>query len=144
MLIARPLDLLATISRPAVWLLGRATDVVVRLLGGDPRLGQATPEELRELVAGHRGLTVEQRMSIIGALEINGRALREVVVPRRSVLMLEADMPVEKARTTLANSGHTRAPVVDARNLDGVVGVVHLRDLLGENHLVADAARPVV
>ena len=86
MLIARPLDLLATISRPAVWLLGKATDVVVRLLGGDPNLGQQppTPEELRDLVAGHRGLTVEQRMIILGALEINERVLREVVVPRRS------------------------------------------------------------
>ena len=146
MLIARPLDLLATISRPAVWLLGKATDVVVRLLGGDPNLGQQppTPEELRDLVAGHRGLTVEQRMIITGALEINERVLREVVVPRRSVLMLEVDMPVEQARTTLADSGHTRAPVVEARNLDDVVGVVHLRDLLGEDHLVADAARPVV
>ncbi len=146
MLIARPLDLLATISRPAVWLLGKATDIVVRLLGGDPSVGQQppTPEELRDLVAGHRGLTVEQRMIILGALEINERVLREVVVPRRSVLMLAADTPVEEARTALADSGHTRAPVVETQNLDDVVGVVHLRDLLGEHQVVADIARPVV
>ena len=53
-------------------------------------------------------------------------------------------MPVEEARTTLADSGHTRAPVVQNHNLDDVVGVVHLRDLLGEDHVVADTARPVV
>ena len=36
MLVARPLDMLTKITRPAVWLLGKSTDMVVRLTGGDP------------------------------------------------------------------------------------------------------------
>ena len=41
-------------SRPVIWLLSRSTDVVVRLLGGDPTAGreQISDEELRG--AGHR------------------------------------------------------------------------------------------
>lgn len=146
MLIARPLDAMATVSRPAVWLLSRATNLVVRLFGGDPKIGQQppTPEELRDLVAGHRGLTVEQRMIITGALEIDERALREVLVPRRAVVMLSADTPTEEARAVLADSGHTRAPVVQTPNLDHVTGMVHLRDLLGDGLVVGDVARPVV
>ncbi|MCV7223685.1 hemolysin family protein [Mycolicibacterium elephantis] len=146
MLIARPLDAMATVSRPAVWLLSRATNLVVRLFGGDPKIGQQppTPEELRDLVAGHRGLTVEQRMIITGALEIDERALREVLVPRRAVVMLSVDMPTEEARAVLADSGHTRAPVVQTANLDNVTGMVHLRDLLGDGLVVGDVARPVV
>src|SRR5689334_21462602 len=36
MLVARPLDVLSLVSRPAVWLLGVSTDLVVRMAGGDP------------------------------------------------------------------------------------------------------------
>ena len=137
-LVATPLEMLATFSRPAFWLLGEATDVVVRLLGGDPSVGREplSLDELRELVIGHPGLTAEQRTMLTGALEIHERALRDVLVPRRAT--------AEQARTTLAESGHSRAPVVDSHDFDDVVGVVHLRDLLGEHMTVAEAARPAL
>ncbi|MGV0837125.1 hemolysin family protein [Mycolicibacterium thermoresistibile] len=146
LLVARPLNVISVISRPVVWLLSKATNLVVRLLGGDPNVRQQPPtaEELRDLVAGHRGLTKEQRMIISGALEINERTLREVVVPRRSVVTLPAELPIRDARTTLAEAGHQRAPVVHNASLDDVVGVVHLRDLLDDDGITADAARPVV
>jgi putative hemolysin len=53
LLAARPLAALAAVSRPAVWLLTRATDLTVRLFGGDPgrhRPG-VTERELRDMVA---------------------------------------------------------------------------------------------
>ena len=144
LLVARPLDTLSTISRPIVWLVSAATDFVVRTLGGDPNVAkeQLSSEELANLVAGHRGLTPEQRMIISGAFEIHERTLREVLVPRRSVVMLLADTPVEQALTILAESGHVRAPVVSSPDLDDVTGVVHLRDLLGAGRMVAEVARP--
>lgn len=146
MLVARPLNALATTSRPAVWVLGRATDLIVRLFGGDPKAAQEqlSPGELRDLIAGHRGLNPEQRTIITGALEIHERALREVLVPRRAVFTLPAGMPVEQARTALADSGHSRAPVVSSHDLDDVVGVVHLRDLLGEHTTAAEVAKPAL
>ncbi|MCH9735336.1 MAG: hemolysin family protein [Actinomycetia bacterium] len=146
LVVAVPLDALASVSRPVVWFLGVATDRLVRMLGGDPDLDKEQPsaEELRDLVAAHRGLTTEQRSMITGALEIRQRALRDVVVPRRAVVSIPSDMPVAEARAALAESGHTRAPVVKARNLDDVIGVVHLRDLLDGQSTVAAAARPAM
>ncbi|AQT82015.1 hemolysin [Mycolicibacterium litorale] len=144
--VAGPLNVLAILSRPLTWLLGAATDVLVRLVGGDPHVGkeQLTPEELRELVVGHPGLTAQQRTIITGALEIRERTLREVLVPRRAVVVLPDDMAVAQARTTLAHAGHSRAPVVRDHELDDAVGVVHLRDLLGERGTVGDVARPAL
>ena len=143
-LAARPLNALATLSRPVVWALARTTDVTVRVLGGDPDADkeQLSPDELRDLVAGHRGLTGEQRLIITGALEIHERLLRGVLVPRREVFTLDADLPVEQARVALADSGHSRAPVVRSNNLDDVVGIALLRDLLGEGGTVAGHIRP--
>ncbi|TGD89637.1 HlyC/CorC family transporter [Mycolicibacterium sp. CH28] len=142
--VARPLNFLAMVSRPLTWLLGEATDILVRLLGGNPDAGreQLSPQELRELVIGHPGLSAEQRTIITGALEIRERSLREVLVPRRAVVTLPDDMDVTAARTELAQAGHSRAPVVRAHDLDYPIGVVHLRDLLGEDGTVGAVARP--
>ncbi|GGP77584.1 hemolysin family protein [Saccharothrix coeruleofusca] len=144
LLVARPLDLLSTISRPAVWTLSASTNAVVRLLGGKPEAEseQMSPEELRELVSAQRGLNTEQRMIINGALEIHERRLREVLVPRRAVMTLAAETDVAAARAELAESGHSRAPVARGGHLDDVIGVVHLRDLLDDSALLVDVARP--
>jgi putative hemolysin len=145
-LVAAPLNILATMSRPVVWLLGKASDVVVRLLGGDPSVGreQLSPEELRELVIAHPGLTADQRTIITGALEIHERRLREVLIPRPAVITLLDDATVEQARAILVDSGHSQAPVVHSGDLDDVVGVVHLRDLLADHRSVGGAARPAM
>ncbi|WNZ10563.1 transporter associated domain-containing protein [Streptomyces sp. 11x1] len=141
-----PLDLLAIVSRPAVWALGRATDLTVRLLGGDPRADKQppTPEELRDMVTSHRGPTAEQRTIISSALEMHERPLRAVLVRRRAVFTVPADMSAGQARIALAGSGHSRAPVVPAGHFDEVLGVVHLRDLTTGDQAapVADLARP--
>jgi magnesium and cobalt exporter, CNNM family len=144
--VAVPLNALATLSRPVTWLLGKSTDFVVRMVGGDPDVGKErlSPEELRELVAGNPGLSVEQRTIITGALEIHERTLREVLVPRLAVVTLPDTLGEAQARLALARAGHSRAPVVHSNDLDDVVGVVHLRDLLGDDATVADAARPVL
>jgi putative hemolysin len=146
LLVARPLYLLSVIARPAVWALSAATDFTVRLLGGDPRVTrqQLSPEELRDLVAGHRSLTPEQRNIIMGALEIHERTLREVLVPRRAVFTLPADMSVREAGPALAAAGHSRAPVVRDRSLDDLVGLVHIGDLLDNGRTVAEIARPAM
>ena len=142
-IVARVLDLLSTISRPAVWLLSRSTDLVVRILGGDPNRDeeQMSAEELRDLVEVQQHLNPEQRTIMTGALEIHERRLREVLVPRRQVTVLEAGLDTAVAREVLAKSGHSRAPVTKDGHLDDVVGVVHLRDLLDDEVALADVAR---
>jgi putative hemolysin len=80
-------------------------------------------------------------MIITGALEISERRLREVLVPRRSVVTLAAELDVPSARAELAASGHSRAPVARGGHLDDVVGVVHLRDLLEDDAKLVDVAR---
>jgi len=144
LLVARPLDLLSTLARPAVWALGKTTDLVVRLVGGNLEAAkdQLSQEELRDLVLTHRGLTAEQRTIMAGALELRERILREVLVPRRAVFTLTADAPIDQARAELARSGHSRAPVTRSGHLDDVVGVVNLRDLLTHEGTVDQASRP--
>ncbi|MGW4499971.1 hemolysin family protein [Micromonospora sp. NPDC004336] len=146
LLVARPLDLLATLTRPAVWALGATSDLVVRLVGLNPKHepDEIGPDELRDIVAGNHGFTKEQRTIIAGAVEIADRQLKAVLVPRLQVFTLDSGTTAESARLLLAATGHSRAPVVRHGGLDDAVGVIHLRDLVGvrDDRPVDECARP--
>jgi putative hemolysin len=142
---ARPVSLMATASRPAVWLLGRASDVIVRLVGADPTRGRDEPteEELRDLVATRVSFTAHQRRIIDSAFDIDERSLREMLVPRTAVFTLVAAMAADEALPLLVASGHSRAPVVGV-SLDDAIGVVHLRDLIGRHEQLGTLVQPTV
>ena len=72
-----------------------------------------------------RAFYEEQREILSGALDLDTRLLREVMVPRRSVFTLGADLTISQALEELAAAGHSRAPVTRRGHLDDVVGVVH-------------------
>jgi putative hemolysin len=130
LLVAPILDRLATLSRPIVWLLSASTDVVVRLVGGDPRIGreEITEEELRDLVAGHRTLGERERELIDEVFAAGERQIREVMVPRTEVEFVDASTPVFKAVKMATAKPHSRYPVVRGSH-DDVLGFVHVRDL---------------
>jgi putative hemolysin len=143
LVMARPLSAIAVVTKPVVWLLSRSSDVVVRLPGGDPsRHGEeVTAEEIRELLISQTTISPQQRVIISGAFEISERTLREILRPRREVVVLASDMAAEDGVRALLEAGHSRAPVAVHANLDEVVGVVHLRDLIPHAGNVAEVAK---
>jgi putative hemolysin len=141
---ARPLSVIASISKPLVWTLSRSSDLIVRVFGGDPsRHGEeVTREEIRELIIAQTGFTPQQQVIISGAIDISERTLREILRPRREVVVLDEEMTTAEGVEVLLTSGHSRAPVAPERNLDDVNGVVHLRDLVGRSGTVGEMAKP--
>ena len=84
-LVAAPLlDRLATLARPLVWLLSRFTNLVVRLLGGDPEAGRGvmTEQEIRDLLAGNQALSPDERHIVGEVFDAGKRQIREVLVPQ--------------------------------------------------------------
>ncbi|SHI56359.1 putative hemolysin [Nocardiopsis flavescens] len=146
LMVARPLNLLATLSRPVVWLLSVSTDLVVRLTGGDPSAAreEVSEEELRDMLSAQRGMTREQRTIISGAFEIDDRRLRQVVVPRGDVFTIPAATPTADAVRMLAEHGHSRAPVVADDDLDDVLGIVHWSDLVQGTGSAREVAREAI
>ena len=111
---ARPIDRIAKVSRPVIWLLSVSTNVVVRLLGGDPnaKSEQMTDEELRELVDAHETLGEEERRIVEDVFEAGDRQIREVMIPRTEVDFLDASTPVYKAAREALHQPHSRYPVI--------------------------------
>ena len=130
-LFAPPLNRLASFFRPVIWLLSRSTNGVVRLLGGDPTAGREpiSEDELRGLVAAHEALSSDERRLIDDVFSAGERAISEVMVPRTEVIFLEAATSVSRAAKVVAESPHSRYPVV-GNGHDDVIGFVHIRDLM--------------
>ncbi len=134
LLAARPLAVMSTVTRPVVWVLSHSTDLVVRLVGGNPdaRAEEMSTEEVRGIIAEHATFSDHQREIIEGALEAAERTLRQVLRPRADVVPVDGAMTCGAAATLLAEAGHSRAPVTAVgQDLDEVIGTIHLRDLIG-------------
>jgi putative hemolysin len=145
------LDRFARLMRPVIWLLSRSTDLVVRMLGGDPSVNREriSEEELRDLVTAHESLTRDERALIDEVFEAGERQLREVMVPRTEVEFLDGGWSVARAVKFAHDLPHSRYPVVRGSH-DEVVGFVHVRDLYSPSGAarrgmrVGDLAREVL
>jgi putative hemolysin len=129
--VAIPIDFIATLFKPFIVALSKTTNGIVRIFGIDPNASreQITGEELRDLVAAHEDLTVEERELIDDVFAAGDRELREVMVPRTEADFLPAALPVFKAARLVSDMPHSRYPVIRDSS-DDVVGFVHIRDLL--------------
>ncbi len=123
-------NVIATITRPVIWFLGVSTNVVVRVLGGDPHASreEVTDEELRAMVSSSATLGDEERQIVDEVFAAGQVTLREAMVPRTEVDFLDGDMPAHKAIRLIADGAHSRYPVV-GRDVDDVLGFLHMRDL---------------
>ncbi len=148
--LAPAVDTIARVVRPVIWLLGVSTNVVVRILGGDPTAAreQVSDEEIRAMVSGSQTLGAEERQIVDDVFDAGSRGLREVMVPRTEVDFLPGDVPTFRAVRDLSSAPHSRYPVT-GDSADDIIGFVHVRDLLDpevstRSTPVAELARPVL
>ncbi|HWH34764.1 MAG TPA: hemolysin family protein [Acidimicrobiales bacterium] len=143
--VARPLAALSVLSRPAVWVLSRSTDLAVRAMGGDPgaQREEISGDEVRDMVATQSAFTPDQRGLLEGVFELDDRSLSQVFVPRPDVVAFDRSQPAPEVLDAMVATGHSRAPIHEG-DLDRVVGIVHLRDLVGAGGPVGAVARPAL
>ena len=149
LIVAPTLDRMSVLARPLVWLLSRSTNLIVRLLGGDPRVsrGVMTEEELHDLVVSTQALSADERQIVGEVFDAGKRQLREVLVPRTEVEFLANSMTLDEAAAVVAKEPYSRFPVYQ-ESYDDVIGFIHVRDLLDPGRrtsqlTVGDISRPV-
>ena len=132
----------AKVCKPIIWLIGKNTNIIVRLLGFDPNEtdSEVSDEELRVLVNTNTNLSKDER-TIFDASET---IVAEVMRPRADVVFLDGAMPIEEAAAYVREMPYSRYPVT-GKDFDDVLGFVHVRDLLDirdpEAKTVADVTR---
>ncbi|MEP7348523.1 MAG: hemolysin family protein [Sphingorhabdus sp.] len=132
-IMARPMEILARVTAPVVWLLDQSSALIFRLLGLRRDSREAlTAEELRMVFAEatHVGLIEEHEHKVIaGVVRLADRPVREVMTPRTDVDRIAADASADEVRNALIHSLHTRLPVT-GDDTDDIIGVVQARDIV--------------
>ncbi len=132
-IMALPMEWMARIAAPLVWLLDKSSGLFFRLLGLSRDGREAlTAEELRVVFAEatHAGLIEEHEHKVIASVvRLADRPVREVMTPRTEVDRISADASIDDVRDIMLNSLHTRMPVT-GENADDIIGVVQSRDIV--------------
>ncbi len=91
---------------------------------------QLSQEELRTLVLeGGNYLPRKHQSMLINLFDLQAITVEDLMVPRNKIEAIELNSPIEKIRSEIITSNHTRLPVFKG-NPDEIVGVMHLRKLL--------------
>jgi magnesium and cobalt transporter len=99
-----------------------------RLVRGEP----ATREDILDFLREGRSnsvLDTDELAMLQGVLDVSQTQVRDVMVPRYQMVVLERDAPKAEILRVIVDSGHSRYPVI-GEDRDEVVGVLLAKDIL--------------
>ena len=138
-LVSPPVDFLARLLRPVVWVLQGSAELLLRPFGITrvvARESIQSADELRALVdeaeAGGVIPSAQEEM-LHNVFDFATQEARDVMVPAPDVALLDADMSGADALSEAAKRAHSRYPVARG-SIDRLVGVVHVRELVVASH----------
>lgn len=131
--VARPMQVVATVAAPVVWLLDRSARTGLRLLGQARQTAPAvTDEEIRTLIQeAERTGTVEpeERSMIHGVMRLGDRSVRGIMTPRTDLEWIDLHGSETEVRAALHGARHERL-LAGNGSVDEVVGVIPVRRAL--------------
>lgn len=131
--VARPVNLIVAVFAPVVWVIQKLVNAFLKLFGMTSDVGSWTAaDEIRDAVDLHHkegGVAKRARDQIIGVLQIGDLTVEDVMIHRKNLVMLEADLPPADMVNEVLDSGHTRLPVW-REDMDNVIGILHAKDML--------------
>jgi putative hemolysin len=130
---ALPMQWLARLTAPFVWLLDNTSALIFRILRLKRETqSHVTAEELHLIVAeaSKSGVIEESERAIIsGVVRLADRPVREVMTPRTEVAWVDVDASPQALHDAILESGHSRLLIAEG-SVDKVIGVVQARDIV--------------
>ena len=132
-LIATPMNFLARLAKPLVWLLSSSSSLVLHVIGARPR-GEPplTNDEINVLMeqGAEAGVFHESEQAIVSnVLRLDEQRIGAIMTHRNDIYSLDLDQPEAGIRASLAEAPFTRI-VVCRDGLEHIVGILRTADLL--------------
>lgn len=130
--VSAPIDLMARVFSPVVWLLQISARLILKPLGvpavspGDTPL---TREELRgtlQEAEQHGTLGADEEGMLTGVIDLRLREAGDVMRPWSDVDVVHVDRPADEQLDVMLAAAHTRFPALEKDH--HVIGVIHSRD----------------
>lgn len=103
-------------------------DRLVHAIGGEPRDREELLELLRDAQA-REIFDADTLQMVEGVFQVVEMRVRDIMIPRGQMVVVENDSPLEEVLKVVITSGHSRFPVIN-EDKDDVVGVLLAKDLL--------------
>ncbi len=135
MAISQPVTVCVRIFSPVVWVVQWIVRRTLKLFGTDISMQQdvlSAHEEIRGAIAVHHegGLVGKRDRDMLGAvLDLSELSVADVMVHRKGMSMIDADLPTPELISEALESAHTRLPLW-RDNPENIIGVLHAKDLL--------------
>ncbi|QDQ28716.1 HlyC/CorC family transporter [Chitinimonas arctica] len=134
-LVARPVQWLATLTKPFVRLLTASTDLTLRTLGvRNEQTNTVTQEEIHALLAeGSESGAIEQQEHemVRNVFRLDDRQIGSLMTPRSEIVFLDVEDEHGANLDKIANTDHSRYPVCK-NGLDEVLGIATAKQILGQ------------
>lgn len=132
-LIAAPMNMLARVAKPLVWVLSSSSSLLLQLIGAKRREEPpVTNDEINVLMeqGAEAGVFHESEQAIVSnVLRLDEQRIGAIMTHRNDIYVLDLDEPEEDIRARLAEAPYTRI-VVCREGLDHIVGILRTADLL--------------
>lgn len=140
--IGRADSMAMSVAKPIGWLVGAVgwivkgiqaiVNMTLRLIGVS-EVDEVSPEqEIRSAIDLHHaegGVEAADRHRLVGALDLKDMDVEEVMIHRKNINMLDADLPARELVMKALSSPHTRLPLYRG-DQEEIVGILHAKDLL--------------
>ena len=107
---------------------------VMRAIKGEPW----SRDEIQTFIQTDFELDAEEKSMLSGVLEVSERQVRDVMVPRSQMVVIDIEQPFDEILALILDSGHSRFPVI-GEDRDEVLGILLAKDLL--RYFGSDAAK---
>ena len=97
-------------------------------------------DEIQTFIQSEVELDAEERSMLSGVLEVSETQVREVMVPRSQMVVIDIEQEFDEILALIIESGHSRFPVI-GEDRDEVLGILLAKDLL--RYFGSDAAKEV-
>jgi putative hemolysin len=147
-IMARPMNIVAHVAAPFVWLLSKSTEMVVKFIGIERASSKVTEEEIKSIVQeGKEDGTVQEveqdiveRVFLLGDLRVNS-----LMTHRQDVIAIDIHDSKETIEKTIEDNLYEAYPVID-KSLDNLLGYVPLKNLIlrmnQPNFQISDTIQP--
>lgn len=131
--VGMPMLVLSRLAAPFVWVLNRASGLVLKLLRLDRvGRGEVTEEEIRLLIAegAEQGvIDMDERNMVSRVLRLGDRTVDSVMTPRPRIAWLDAAAPLAENLEVLRDTPYSRYPVYRGSENE-ILGVLEVKNLL--------------
>ncbi|MBR2497585.1 MAG: HlyC/CorC family transporter [Parabacteroides sp.] len=134
MLVAKPMNMLAHIASPFVWLLSKSTALIVKMIGTDvTEENKVTEEEIKAIVKEgfDDGEVQEVEQDIVERVfNLGDRNVGSIMTHRSDLVWLDLTDSIAQIREKIEENLFNIYPVANGK-FDNIEGVVYLKDLFG-------------